>query len=357
MVSTSQSPRLSSDLLEVRIWVDLANSPHVLFFAPLIAEMEQRGHSVFVTARLLAQTTELARLYDLEARVIGAHGGRGTQAKVTANLERALALRRAARIESVDLAVSHNSYSQAVGARLLGIPSVTIMDYEHTPANHISFRLASRVILPDAIEQRTVRKFGVTRRKYVGYPGFKEQVYLEDFRADPLVLERLDPGLTARTSLVVAVARPPADFAVYHRFANPLFLEWLRRTASDPSVRIIVLPRNNAQHHEITQLRLRSVLLPDNAVQGPSLVHAADLVVSAGGTMNREAAVLGVPAYSLFQGRPAAVDRALEGLGRLTVVADEDSLGLIRLEKKQTAVQLRNPGLKEMILDSVLQSP
>lgn len=318
--------------------------------------MERRGHSVFVTARLLAQTTELAALYGIEARVIGAHGGHGTRSKTAANLKRALALRHAARSESVDLAVSHNSYSQAVGARLLGVPSVTIMDYEHTPANHISFRLASRVILPAAIGRDMVRKYGVTSRKYVGYPGFKEQVYLDDFRPDGQVLRRLiAPEMRSETSLVVVVARPPADFAIYHRFANPLFLEWLRGAASDPSVRIIVLPRNDVQRREIAELRLPSVTLPDEPVQGPSLVHAADLVVSAGGTMNREAAVLGIPAYSLFRGRPAAVDRALEELGRLTLISDEDSLGLIRLKKKPTPMPLRNPALKKMILESILQ--
>lgn len=352
----SPAPARSSNASpDVRIWIDLANSPHVLFFAPLMDEMEQRGHSVFVTARHLAQTTELAELYGIEAQVIGAHGGYGTGSKVTSNLKRALALRRAVHSESIDLAVGHNSYSQAVGARVSGIPLVTIMDYEHTPANHISFRLASRVILPEAIEWDMVRKYGVTSRKYVGYPGFKEQVYLDDFRPDPKVMQRLGPEELSGTSLVVVVARPPADFAVYHRFANPIFLEWLRGAASDPSVRIIVLPRNDAQRSEIAELGLRSVILPDNAVQGPSLIHAADLVVSAGGTMNREAAVLGIPAYSLFRGRPAGVDRALEELGRLTVVSDEDSLGSIRLEKKPTPVPLRNPALKHMIVDSILR--
>lgn len=339
----------------MRIWIDLANSPHVLFFAPLIHDMELRGHSVFVTARLLAQTTELAEMYGIEAHVIGAHGGHGTRSKAAANLRRALALRQTARSESVDLAVSHNSYSQVVGARLLGVPSVTIMDYEHTPANHVSFRLASRVILPEAIQRDSVRKYGVTSRKHFSYPGFKEQVYLDDFRPDPLAMQHLNREETSGPSAVVAVARPPADFAVYHRFGNPLFVEWLRRAPSDPSVRIIVLPRNEEQRSEIAQLGLPWVILPDNAVQGPSLVHASDLVVSAGGTMNREAAVLGIPAYSLFRGRPAAVDRALERLGRLTVVSDQDGLGLIRMERKPPPVPLRNPDLKRIILDSILQ--
>jgi len=339
----------------VRIWIDLANSPHVLFFAPLIREMEVRGHSVLVTARVLSQTIELADIYGLEARVIGVHGGYGTGSKATSILKRSLALRNAVRDEPIDLAVSHNSYAHAVAARMLGIRVVTLMDYEHTPANHLSFRLARRVVLPDAIGPDAVRKYGVTSRKYVPYPGFKEQVYLADFQPDPRVLEELIDEEDRPRESVVVVARPPADFAIYHRFENPLFAVWLQQATSNPAVKVIVLPRNDLQRRELSSLEIPSLVIPVGAVEGPALIHGADLIVSAGGTMNREAAMLGVPAYSLFQGRQAAVDRALERLGRLTLVPDEAGLESIRLEKKPTPEPLRNPDLKENILNSILQ--
>lgn len=339
---------------DVRIWIDLANSPHVLFFAPLIREMESAGHSVLVTARVLAQTTELVAIYGIEARVIGVHGGHGTGSKAASILRRSWALRSAVREESIDLAVSHNSYAQALAARSLRIPAVTLMDYEHTPANHISFRMADRVILPEAIDPEQVRKYGVTRRKYVSYPGFKEQVYLADFQPDPGVLGKVIGDQRGSGSSVVVVARPPADFAVYHRFENPLFTKWLWATASDPAVTVIVLPRNSQQRGELAELGLPSLTIPDHVVEGPSLIHAADLVVSAGGTMNREAAVLGIPAYSLFGGQSSAVDRALEQVGRLKLIPDEDHLGLIRIEKKPDPRPLQNPDLRERILESIL---
>lgn len=339
---------------DMRIWIDLANSPHVLFFAPLIEEMERRGHSVLVTGRVLAQTTELAVIYGIEARVIGVHGGHGTRSKISSIVHRARALRSAVRGEHIDLAVSHNSYAQAVTARSLRIPTVTLMDYEHTPANHVSFRLAGRVLLPDAIELRQVRKYGVTKRKYFPYPGFKEQVYLEDFEPDPGVLGKVVDDRRRAEDSVVVVTRPPADFAVYHRFENHLFTEWLWETASHPWVTVIALPRNDQQRGTLAEAGLPSVIVPERAVAGPSLIHAADLVVSAGGTMNREAAVLGIPAYSLFAGKGAAVDRALERLGRMTLVTDSERLGSIRLERKQAPVPLLNHGLKGKILDSIL---
>lgn len=334
----------------MRIWIDLANSPHVLFFAPLIREMERSGHSVLVTARVLAQTVELAGLHALDAEVIGVHGGHGTRSKASSIVARARDLREAVRNQVIDLAVSHNSYAQAIAARMMGIPVVTLMDYEHTPANHVSFRLARRVILPEAISPRAVRKYGVTARKYVPYPGFKEQVYLDGVVPDPGVLE----DLIGSSDDVIVVARPPADFAIYHRFENPLFNTWLLAASSNPGVTVIVIPRNQSQRDELDSLEISSLIVPSNAVDGPSLIQGADLVVSAGGTMNREAAVLGVPAYSLFRGRPAAVDLTLQSMGRMTLIEDETGLPAIRLARKPPPAPLHNPDLKGYILDAIV---
>ena len=59
----------------MRIWIDLANSPHVPFFRALIPEFGARGHQVEITARDFAQTVELAMNAGLMPHVIGGHGG------------------------------------------------------------------------------------------------------------------------------------------------------------------------------------------------------------------------------------------------------------------------------------------
>jgi uncharacterized protein len=341
----------------MKIWIDLANSPHVLFFEPITRELKRRGHEVVCTAREFAQTTGLARLHGLEVTAIGAHGGRGTIRKARAILGRAAALRRFGRSIRPDLAVSHNSYAQALAAWSLGVPSVTIMDYEHTPANHINFRLARRVLLPQAIPPAAVARYGARPGKIRRFDGYKEQVYLGDFQPDRKVIEsRLPSGLWDQ--FVVVVARPPADFAIYHRFENPLFEAWLRRAGANPAARIILLPRTNEQRLRAIGMALPSVIVPESPLDGANLVFHADLVVSAGGTMNREAAILGVPAYSLFAGEPAAVDQALARAGRLVLIRDLSGLEAIRLERKQGARPLRNPGLRDEILDRILaESP
>ncbi len=337
----------------MRVWIDLANSPHVLFFAPLVQELERRGVEVTCTARDFAQTLGLARLHGLRVESIGRHGGKSTVARGWALLARAAALGRFARAARPDVAVSHNSYAQALAARVLGIPFITLMDYEHTPANHISFRLAGRILLPKVVPDGAVARYGAAPQKVRRYPGFKEQAYLEDFEPEPGPFVGLLPEDVVERC-VVAVARPPTDFAIYHRFKNPLFDIWLSRVGVNPGVRVILLPRTREQRDRALALRLPSIVLPDREVDGPNVIYHADLVVSAGGTMNREAAALGVPAYSLFAGRPAAVDAALERLGRLVFVRRPEDLKVVRLSKCAARPRLRNPDLREQIVSEIL---
>jgi len=337
----------------MRVWIDLANSPHVLFFAPLVREFERRGIEVTCTARDFAQTLGLARLHGLRVVSIGRHGGMSALGKAWRIAARAAALGRFARTARPDVAVSHNSYAQALAARSLGIPFVTLMDYEHTPANHLSFRMASRILLPGVVPDGSVARYGASSWKVKRYAGFKEQVYLEEFEPEAGVFDGLLAEDVARRS-VVAVARPPADFAIYHRFKNPLFDLWLERVGRDPGVRVVLLPRTKEQRARALGLGLPSIVVPDRVIDGPNLVYHADLVVSAGGTMNREAAVMGVPAYSLFAGRMAAVDAALEALRRLVFVRGAEDLGAIRLVKCDARSRLRNPELRGQIVAEIL---
>jgi hypothetical protein len=306
-----------------------------------------------VTARDFAQTSNLALLHGLNATTVGQHGGKSAAGKALAIAGRALDLRKIGVREQPDLAISHNSYAHCLAAKSLGIRYVTMMDYEHTPANHLNFRLADRVLLPSAVPYDAVRKYGLRQSRLVRYDGFKEQVYLDGFRLNGVPLKGLPGEIWNR--YVVAVARPPAEFAIYHRFKNPLFEQWLDTVGREPAVCVVVLPRNAEQRERIVRMNLPSVIVPDVPLSGAELVARADLVVSAGGTMNREAAVLGVPAYSLFAGKVAAVDRALEGLGRLTFVRHVSELDRIRLEKKGAIEPLRNPGLVGSVVDRILE--
>ncbi len=344
----NQSPML--------IWIDLANSPHVPFFRALIPEFERRGHKTVVTAREFAQTVELAKTAGLAPAIIGGHGGAGLAGKAQNLIGRAAQLARWARGRGVQLAVSHNSYAQAAAARALGIRSVTLMDYEHQPANHLAFRLASRVIVPRAFPDEALRRFGAGAKKVRRYDGTKEDVYLADFAPDPEFVETLS-RLGIREHEVLVVVRPPASEALYHRFENELFEGLMQRLYARTDVKVILLARTEAQRAIYAERGQANLIVPQHALDGANLIASADMVISAGGTMNREAAALGVPAATIYAGKWAAIDEELVREGRLLRLCTPEDLESLPLKKKDGATARRAIKVRDEVADLILNEP
>jgi predicted glycosyltransferase len=335
------------------IWIDLANSPHVPFFRALIPEFERRGAEVETTAREFAQTIEMAGAAGLKPVVIGGHGGRALTGKAGNLIGRATALRKWARGRGFDLAVSHNSYAQVAAARSLSIRCVTLMDYEHQPANHLAFRLASRIIVPRSFPEEALRRYGARAQKVRRYDGTKEDVYLADFTPNPRFIETLEE-LGVKSDDVLVVVRPPARDALYHRFENELFNKLLARLAARVDVKTILLARNLVQRATYQERGGANLILPHVALDGANLIAAADLVISAGGTMNREAAALGVPAATIYAGRWAAIDEELVREGRLKRIATCEDLDALPVEKKKGAHARRASHVRAEVADLIL---
>lgn len=299
----------------MKVWIDLANSPHPLLFAPVGRRLEELGHRVLVTARDNAQTLELARERWPHVDALGNESPAGRMRKAGAIAGRVEALRRWARAWRPDVALSHNSYAQIVAARLCGIPAVTAMDYEHQPANHVAFRLAQVILLPEALPAHLLRRQGATVRKVRTYPGLKEELYLGDFEPDASVASAL--GVPADEATTLVVTRTPPARALYHRIENIDYAGTLRTLGQRPGTWIVALARHPEQRTWLAELGLERLITPEHAVDARSLMYQADLVIGAGGTMTREAALLGIPTYSVFAGRPAAVDSWLVERGAL----------------------------------------
>jgi hypothetical protein len=333
----------------MRIWVDLTNSPHVVVMRPLITELEARGHAVEVTARDFAQTLGLLRRYGIEHTAIGRHRGAGLGAKAIGLAARSAELTRWARGRGFDLALGHGSNDISVAAALLRIPSSTMFDYEYATVQHnINCRLARAIVVPDAIPPERLYRYGA-RGKIRAYPGLKEEYYLADFEPDTaalsdLGLERAEP---------IAVVRTPPEVSLYHRFENDLFAQVLARLRGTQTV---VLPRTGEQRAQLE--RLGGLIVPDHAVDAQSLVAFADLVVSAGGTMNREAVALGTPVYTVFEGRIGAVDERLIAEGRLRRLwsAEEVALEKRPEDSGSAALVRRDPRLLVDLLLSPIAS-
>ncbi len=312
----------------MRVWVDVTNSPHVPFFRPLVALLAERGHDVTVTARAFAQTIELLEDSAIPFEVVGPpHGGASVTRKVRAMTARIPALRGFARGRGFDIALSHASHELPLAARSLRIPSSYAFDYEFARVQHgLGSRAATRVVVPEAIPQGRLDRLGARARKVRRYPGLKEEYALAGFTPDEGVVD----ALAIDRGRVLVVVRTPPEVSLYHRHGNPLFTDVLERLGSDDGVQAVVLPRTPEQRDAIVERALPSLVVPERAVDASSLVALADLVVSAGGTMNREAVALGTPVYTTFSGRLGAVDESLVADGRLRLLRAATDLAVER---------------------------
>jgi len=324
-------------------------SAHPVVFRPIISRLREAGHEVQITARDYAQTLGILDRYGMDYVAVGRHAGASRARKLLALGQRTTKLHRFAR-GTFDLAVAHGSNDLALAAAWAGIPAVNMFDYEFANQQHqIGCRLAKRVITPDAIPPSRLARFRATGEKLLQYPGLKEEYYLADFEPDRGILTRLGVD----SSRVVVVVRPPPDVSLYHRKSNPLFPRVLNYLGDRADVHAVVIPRTAAQREHVRALALPSVMVTEGAVDAQSLIAASDLVVSAGGSMNREAVALGVPVYTTYGGRLGGVDESLIRLGRLRPLTDVRAL---ELEKRTSTLEWerRDPGrLVEMILSAV----
>jgi predicted glycosyltransferase len=329
-------------------------SAHVLVFRPLIRILRARGDDVEITAREYSQTLQLLELHGLDATVLGKHGGRSRVAKARRLAGRLSALRRWAKGRDFDVALAHGSHELTITARRLGIPSATTFDYEWAWLQHqLGCRAATRVVVPEAIPAERLARYGATPPKLQRYAGLKEEYYLADFEPDAAVPAHLG----AEPGRVLVVLRPPPDVSLYHRHSNPLFPQTLDVLGRREDVHAVVLPRTEEQRDFVRSLDLPSVIVPDRAVDAQSLIALADVVVSAGGTMNREAAALGVPVYTTYGGRLGGVDEQLIHEGRLVPLSDPRAIELRERDGGSGERVRRDPAVLLDLLLSARDAP
>jgi uncharacterized protein len=335
----------------MRIWFDMTAPAHPVVFRPVIERLAAAGHDVHVTARDYAQTLPLLDRLGISYTEIGRHGGASRLRKVAALASRSARMIAHGRGAGFDLAVAHGSNDLAVAAAALRIPEVNAFDYEWATKQHqIGCRLAKRVLTPDTIPAERLRRYGAGPEKLRQYPGLKEEYYLADFEPDERVLDELGVDRTR----IVVVVRPPPDVSLYHRRANKLFPAVLDAVGRRDDVHAVVVPRTELQRQTVRALRFPSLIVPDGAVDAQSLIALADVVVSAGGTMNREAVALGTPVYTTYGGRLGGVDEALIRQRRLRPLTDPRALELVKRPPGRPPMTRRDPRvLAELIIEAV----
>ncbi len=331
----------------MRVWVDCTAAAHPLVLRPIIERLEGRGHEVVVTAREYGQTLGILDRLGIPYATIGSHGGASALGKGRALAARSARLTQFVWQHRPQLALAHGSVDLAVVSSLFRIPSAQMQDYEFAGwQRQIAFRAASRVLMPDSIPFDRLKKIGAKERKLVAYPGLKEEYYLADFTPDAAVLDEL--GLDRKKVLVVV--RPPPETSEYHA-RNDVYGESIRYLAEAGSVQAVVIPRTGRQGKEVREMAADNLIVPERAIDAQSLIAHSDLVVSAGGTMNREAVALGTPVFTTFAGRMGGVDEALIADGRLQVLADPADLPL---RKRETPIGVLNRRDPELLVEGVL---
>ncbi len=337
----------------MKIWIDITNSPHVLFFKPLIKEFEKRGYEVTITTRDYAQTIPLLNNYGLKYFLIGKHQGKSVAKKALGFLFRSLQLILFGRRKGFNLAVSHNSNDLALAAFFLRIPHVIMFDYEYASLSHrVNFKLVTKILVPEALPTDVLLKYGADKGKIEKYRGFKEQVYLPfcSFEKD------LPKKLGLNPKKVIVTMRTPATMSLYHRFENELFNQILKELSLREDVQIVLLPRTPEQREEYKREYAHLIVIPDGAVDGPSLIFHSDLMIGAGGTMNREAAALGVPVYTVFKGKMGAIDNKLIEQGKLHIINSEVSIKDIKIEKRKKQKIDLETNIEE-VAEKILSTP
>ena len=327
------------------IWFDLDNSPHVPLFRPIFVELNKLEHPYLVTARDFAQTKELLAFWNVPHVLIGTHGGRSNISKIQNLIYRAFQLSHRVKAKGIKLAVSHGSRTQLVAAKMLGIPSVLMLDYEYTEAR-IFNTLATSLLIPAYIPDKRLVNAGFNLAKVIRYEGFKEEIYLKDFVPDLSLRKKL--GIDDEKILVTI--RPPSTISNYHDpLSEELFRNCLEFFSSNNKVHCLIV---NRTFHELGLIPphlhdRKNISMLTHPVDGLQLIWNSDLVVSGGGTMNRESALLGVPTYSIFTGKRPYMDIYLSEQNRLTFIDSASKIQTIPV-KKRTMLNNIPPVNKEL---------
>jgi uncharacterized protein len=323
----------------LRVWVDLTNTAHVVVLRPLVERLEAAGHEVAITARPLSQTVDLLEDWGHPYAQLGEYGGASRAGKARAAAGRVAGMLRFG--GRFDCALAHGSTDLPVACRLRRIPNTTMFDYEWATLQHsLNCRLANRVLVPDAIPPERLARYGARGSKLVRYPGLKEDYVLHGFTPDPAVLDQLGVD---RDRLLVVIRTAPSYALYLAGKRGEVVPRLIERLVARDDVATVVLTRNAEQAGAIEALSDR-LIVPRRAVDGRSLVAHADALVSAGGSMNREAAALGTPVWTMFEGRMGAVDERLVAEGRLRVLRDVDDLELARKAPFSAPFAGRDPG-------------
>lgn len=325
----------------MKIWIDLTNSPHVNFFAKMIEELK-KDHEVILTCRRLANTIDLLNIYGFSYSVVGRHYGQNSLNKMFGYMIRIYQLYRLLKQEAIEVAISHSSFYSPLVARLLRVRSIYLNDNEHAAGNRISFLFADLIMVPELLDVNKVQKQWGHTKKIIKYPGVKEGIYLWQNQSKT-------PGrsnIATRDNRKLIFIRPEPWTAQYYK-GKRNFIDDLLIDLKD-ICEIVLLPRGQEQGKYYRQEKFAGIVVPQESYSLSDIMQNCDLFIGAGGTMTREAAVLGIPTISTYQDRLLDVDTFLINKEFMVHQKDLDATFVIdflkKTKKKHPSKQLLKDG-------------
>ncbi len=315
------------------IWFDLDNSPHVPLFRPVFEFLDAKNIDYKISARDFAQTLDLLRLWNIQHEAIGEHGGKNKIKKILNTYSRSTLLKQFAAGYNFSLAVSHGSRSQLVAARRLKIKSLLMMDYEYTETKIFNY-FSTKLLIPWLIPDKRLASCGINLKKVIRYDGFKEELYLNSFSPNPNFRKSIN---VPDDNILVAI-RPPGMTGNYHdEKSEKLLIKSIEHFSASPLVTCLIIARaEQDRKYILSKVSLGgNVKFLESAVDGSQLVYAADILLSGGGTMNRESALLGTKTFSIFTGRKPYLDEYLSEKGRMKFIESEKDIEDIKIEKSE----------------------
>lgn len=289
----------------MKIWIEIANSPHINMFAALIRDLE-REHEVVITCRPLANTVDLLNLHGFRYSIVGVHYGGKLSAKLFGFPVRVLQLRKYLAGREIDVAISQSSFPSPLAACSLGIRSIYMNDNEHALGNIPAFAFASTIMVPEFMAMEKLRRQCANPKRVIRYPGVKEGIYLWELAAR---LENSSGNGRKAKSRPLVYIRPEPWVAQYYKGGRS-FLDALLLGMKD-YVDIVLLPRGKQQASAYSDRKFSGMKIVDTALDIADIAPTCDLFIGAGGTMTREMAVLGIPTISVYQDELLDVDRYL----------------------------------------------
>ncbi|MBD3183153.1 DUF354 domain-containing protein [Candidatus Poribacteria bacterium] len=316
------------------LWFDFENAPHVLILSPIIRHFQDKGYECILTARNFSCTVGLCKTMGYNAQVVGKSGTAKTKlGKSVMVLKRSGGLYRKLWRKPFSMAMSHGSRSQALAAHTMKMPVISMDDYEHSYQGFTHF--ADYILVPFPINPEI---WGKQANKVIHYPGLKEELYLQDFTPDKYYLHKEVGENLINNNDILVLLRPSGRWSHYRSEKSvEVQRSIMELMAQNENVFMILIPRDKEQKQEMAEFcqeRNIRYYIPKNVLNGPQLIWNMDMVISGGGTMTREAAVLGVPSYSFFGGKPGAVDNYLEEEGKLISIREPAEIDKIKLEKR-----------------------